>query len=176
MLFQLYRSIGYFMEMLLGGFKSHKPLHQLSQKQFNKIADHSCLMVGQGQSCCFVGSNKERYRHAQKISTYFFLTCWAPARNTIVRLFKTSEEEKNHLHTLNVSLLKLWKHCVWQSSTALPNQQGRQLTSMKCLSAQCKEYFKWIWKCSYTKISVVHKFSDNKERWLQFTACADWKD
>jgi hypothetical protein len=33
--------------MLLGGFKSHKPLHKLSQKQFIKMADHSCLMVGQ---------------------------------------------------------------------------------------------------------------------------------
>jgi hypothetical protein len=72
MLFQLHRRIGYFMEMLLGGFKSHKPLHQLSQKQFIKMADHSCLMVGQSQSCCFVGWNKVCYRHAEKISTYFF--------------------------------------------------------------------------------------------------------
>jgi len=73
MLFQLCGSMGYFVEMLLGGFKSHKPQHQLSQKQFIKMADRSCIMgSAESQRCCFVGWNEECYHHAKNISTYFF--------------------------------------------------------------------------------------------------------
>ena len=100
-----------------------------------------------------------------------------PARNTILSLFKTSEEKENHLHILECEVSSSCESILCgKLSTALANQQGRQLMSMECLSAQWKEYFKWIWKCSYTRISVVHKLSNNKERWLHFTDWADGKD
>ena len=174
MLFQLHGSIGYFVEMLLSGFKSHKPLHQLSQKQFIKMADHSCLMVGQRDKVVVLMAETKSITTTQKRFQPIFLNCWSPARN-----FACSKhlKRKRIICTLWMwGLLKLWEHCVWQSSTALANQQGRQLMSMECLNAQWKEYFKWIWKCSYTKISVMHNLSDNKERWLQITDWADGKD
>lgn len=177
MLFQLHGSIGYFMEMLLGGIKSHKPLHQLSQKQFIKITDHSCLMV---QSCCFVGWNEKRYCHAKKISTYF-LNLLGTTEKHYTSLVQKVWRGRNVWRKRSIcsfwmwDLLKLWKHFVWQSSTALANQQGRQLMSMEHLKAQCRVYFKWIWKCSYTKISVVHKINGGR-KWLQFIAWAGRKD
>jgi hypothetical protein len=102
MLFQLHGSIGNFVEMLLDDFKSHKPLHQLSQNQFIKMADHSCLMVGQRAKVVVLVAETKSITTTQNRFQPILSNCWSPARNTILCLFKTSEEEENHLHTLNV--------------------------------------------------------------------------
>jgi len=57
------------------------------------------------------------------------------------------------------------------------NRQEMQLVSMECLDAQGKEYFEWIWKCSYTRLCLLHKLTDSdKERLIQFAARAEGKD
>ena len=81
------------MEMLLGGIKSHKPLHQLSQKQFIKITDHSCLMVQQRAKVVVLLAEMKSAIVMQGKFQPIFRTCWAPLRNTILRLFKKYEEE-----------------------------------------------------------------------------------
>jgi hypothetical protein len=39
---------------------------------------------------------------------------------------------------------------------------------MECLNAQCKEYFKWIWKCFHTKFLWCINFLGRGKRWNCF--------
>lgn len=81
------------MEMLLGGIKSHKPLHQLLQEQFIKMSDHSCLMVHQRAKAVVLLAEMKSITAMQRRFQPLFQTCCTPLRNTILHLFKKFEEE-----------------------------------------------------------------------------------
>jgi len=136
--------------MLLHDTMSHKPPQPLWWRQFSKTADHNCLSVEQRAKAVILFAKMSSVTAMQRRFWNTSWTWWATARNTVLSLFKKFEEEgsvneEKHLPHSNCAVS--WS-C---ESTALGNQEGRQLVSMECLNAQCKEYFKWIWKCFHIK-------------------------
>jgi hypothetical protein len=78
----------YFLEMQVHGIKSHESL------QFSKMTDHDHLTVEQRAKVVLFAKTKSVTTMQRRLQT-ISQTQWAPARNTMLHLFKTFAEEQS---------------------------------------------------------------------------------